>query len=88
MLDIALPGSGGGLEVCRHIRKAYPETAIIMVTAWGTDRDRITDFDTGADDYVVRPFLSEELAARIRAVLRLSQRPNHYDWMLVGINKI
>lgn len=71
LLDWMLPGLSG-IEVCRQLRRK-PETRklpIIMITARGEGADRIRGLDTGADDYVTKPFAPEELAARIRAVLR------------------
>ena len=72
LLDIALP-DGDGREVCRALRResAVP---IIMLTARGTETDRIVGLELGADDYVVKPFSSAEVVARIRAVLRRSGR--------------
>jgi len=71
VLDWMLP-KVSGVEVCRRLR-ARAETRslpIIMLTARGEETDRIRGLDTGADDYVVKPFSMSELAARIRAVLR------------------
>jgi two-component system phosphate regulon response regulator PhoB len=71
VLDWMLP-KVSGVEVCRRLR-ARSETRnlpIIMLTARGEETDRIRGLDTGADDYVVKPFSMSELAARIRAVLR------------------
>ena len=71
VLDWMLP-KVSGVEVCRRIR-ARPETRnmpIIILTARGEESDRIRGLDTGADDYIVKPFSMSELAARIRAVLR------------------
>ena len=71
VLDWMLP-KVSGVEVCRRLR-ARPETRnvpIIMMTARGEETDRIRGLDTGADDYVIKPFSMSELAARIRAVLR------------------
>ncbi len=71
LLDWALP-SLSGIEVCRRLR-AKPETRnapILMLTARGEETDRIRGLDTGADDYVVKPFSTTELMARIRAVMR------------------
>jgi DNA-binding response OmpR family regulator len=68
LLDLALP-DGDGREVARILRResAVP---IVMVTARGTETDRIVGLELGADDYVVKPFSASEVAARIRAVLR------------------
>ncbi|MDB5654107.1 MAG: putative two-component response transcriptional regulator [Tardiphaga sp.] len=71
LLDVMLPGEDG-VSICRRLRhgSAMP---IIMVTARGEESDRILGFETGADDYVAKPFSSGELVARIRAVLRRSE---------------
>jgi two-component system phosphate regulon response regulator PhoB len=71
ILDWMLP-KVSGIEVCRRLRQR-PETRnvpIIMLTARGEETDRIRGLDTGADDYVVKPFSMSELTARVRAVLR------------------
>jgi two-component system, OmpR family, phosphate regulon response regulator PhoB len=71
VLDWMLP-TVSGIEVCRRLRQR-PVTRnlpIIMLTARGEETDRVRGLDTGADDYIVKPFLMSELAARVRAVLR------------------
>jgi two-component system phosphate regulon response regulator PhoB len=71
ILDWMLP-KVSGIEVCRRLRQG-PKTRnipIIMLTARGEETDRIRGLDTGADDYVVKPFSMSELTARVRAVLR------------------
>jgi two-component system phosphate regulon response regulator PhoB len=71
VLDWMLP-KVSGIEVCRRLRQG-PKTRnlpIIMLTARGEETDRIRGLDTGADDYVVKPFSMSELTARVRAVLR------------------
>jgi two-component system, OmpR family, response regulator RegX3 len=68
LLDLMLP-DGDGRDVCRAIRRDS-DVPIIMLTARGTEVDRIVGLELGADDYVVKPFSSGELIARIRAVLR------------------
>ena len=73
LLDLMLPVMSG-IEVCRQIRRK-PESRdlpVIMVTARGEEGDRIRGLDTGADDYVTKPFAIGELLARIRALLRRS----------------
>jgi two-component system response regulator RegX3 len=72
LLDLMLP-DGDGRDVCRELRRRS-STPIIMLTARGTETDRIVGLELGADDYVVKPFSSPELIARIRAVLRRSRR--------------
>ena len=74
LLDWMLPHVSG-LEVCRQIRRA-PSTRslpVIMLTARGEESDRIRGLDSGADDYVVKPFSPNELIARVRAVIRRTQ---------------
>jgi len=68
LLDVMLPGVDG-FEVCRRVRRSR-EIPIVMLTARGDDADRIVGLDTGADDYVPKPFNPRELLARMRAVLR------------------
>lgn len=68
ILDIMLPGYNG-LEVTRQIRRSH-DTAIIMLTAKGDIDDRVTGLDSGADDYLTKPFAFRELMARTRSVLR------------------
>jgi len=73
ILDWMLPGLAG-IEICRQIR-ARPETKalpVIMLTARGEEGDRIRGLQTGADDYVVKPFSVSELIARVKALLRRS----------------
>ena len=68
LLDLALP-DGDGRDVCRTLR-AESGVPVIMLTARGTETDRIVGLELGADDYVVKPFSAAEVIARIRAVLR------------------
>ena len=68
LLDLGLP-DGDGRDVAREVRRES-EVPIIMLTARGTETDRIVGLEIGADDYVVKPFSSAEVIARIRAVLR------------------
>jgi two-component system KDP operon response regulator KdpE len=70
LLDVNLPGMSG-LEACREIRSSS-DIPIIMLTVRGSERDKVQALDAGADDYVTKPFGSEELLARIRAGLRRS----------------
>lgn len=68
LLDVNMPGRSG-LETCRELRSTS-DVPIIMLTVRNTERDKVQALDAGADDYVVKPFGSEELLARIRAALR------------------
>lgn len=69
ILDIMLPGKDG-LEVCRELRDRRVSTPILMLTARDALDDRVRGLDSGADDYLVKPFEVDELRARIRALLR------------------
>lgn len=69
ILDIMLPDLNG-LEVCREIRKVNSELPILMLTALGTSENIVMGLETGADDYLVKPFRFNELIARVRALLR------------------
>ncbi len=69
ILDVVLPHRNG-LDVCCEIRRLKPELPILILTALGTTQDKVTGFDCGADDYLVKPFHFEELLARIKALSR------------------
>ena len=69
VLDLMLPGEDG-LAICRRLRGAKDDVAIIMLTAKGDEVDRIVGLEMGADDYLPKPFNPRELVARINAVLR------------------
>jgi two-component system, OmpR family, response regulator len=69
VLDVNLPGING-FETCRRLRAAQVPTPILMLTARASVTDRVTGLDTGADDYLVKPFDVSELLARIRALAR------------------
>lgn len=73
LLDLGLPDRDG-VEVIRHIRREST-TPIIVLSARGGERDRIAGLDAGADDYVAKPYSTDELLARIRAVLRRAGGP-------------
>ncbi len=69
ILDLMLPKKGG-IEVCRDLRKRRVNTPILMLTARDTVEDRVLGLDSGADDYLIKPFALNELRARLRALLR------------------
>ena len=73
LLDVMMPVKDG-YEVCKEIRK-QSSVPIILITARGEDFDKIMGLDTGADDYIVKPFSPSEVMARLRAVLRRLQKP-------------
>ncbi len=72
LLDVGLPDMNG-FEVCRKMRQ-LAEVYILMVTARGQDEDKIAGLETGADDYIVKPFNPKELVARVKAILRRAER--------------
>jgi len=71
LLDIVLPLING-YELCKRIREKKPLVPILMLTALGTIDDKLSGFDSGADDYLVKPFEFNELLARIRALMKRS----------------
>jgi two-component system, OmpR family, response regulator RegX3 len=71
LLDLTLP-DGDGRDVCRALRRTS-DVPIVMLTARGTELDRVSGLEMGADDYVVKPFSGAEVISRIRAVLRRSR---------------
>jgi len=81
LLDLMLPGKSG-LEVCVALRAAQPGLPIIMLTALGTAADKLAGFDSGADDYLVKPFEFSELVARIKALTRRTKQIDHEHRMI------
>lgn len=73
LLDLGLPGRDG-LEILSHLRKAFRDVPVLIITARDTIADRVLGLDTGADDYLVKPFAFAELLARIRALTRPSRQ--------------
>jgi len=71
LVDLRMPGLSG-MEVCKRIRAAGMNTPLIVLSAIGDEMDKVLLLEMGADDYVVKPFGSRELLARIRALLRRS----------------
>ncbi|MBI5055795.1 MAG: response regulator transcription factor [Nitrospirae bacterium] len=69
LLDLTLP-DGDGIEICRGLRKDFPQIPVIMLTARDKVSDKVIGLESGADDYVVKPFETLELLARIKACLR------------------
>src|SRR5918997_4021979 len=76
LLDLMLPGMSG-IELCRRLRRepSTRRTPIIMLTARGSEGERVAGLELGADDYVTKPFSVRELVARGRAVLRRAEDP-------------
>ncbi|KPP81356.1 MAG: two component phosphate responsive signal transduction system response regulator PhoB [Oceanicaulis sp. HLUCCA04] len=85
LLDWMLP-KVSGIEVCRRLRSRQEtrNIPIIMLTARGEEADRIRGLDTGADDYIIKPFLMKELFARVRAILRRIRPGLADDKVVVG----
>ena len=75
ILDLMLPGMSG-MELCRRLRREplTENTPVIMLTAKAAETDKIAGLDTGADDYIVKPFSVKEVIARVRAVLRRAEK--------------
>ncbi|MCC6147226.1 MAG: response regulator transcription factor [Anaerolineaceae bacterium] len=73
LLDLMLPGMDG-LEICQRLRASGGNTPILILTAKDALQDRILGLDSGADDYMVKPFELDELLARLRALLRRTQQ--------------
>ena len=69
LLDINMPGMGG-IEACRQIRKLYPRLPILMLTVRDSEDDKVIGLESGADDYITKPFQMRELTARIRSAIR------------------
>jgi DNA-binding response OmpR family regulator len=73
LLDVMMPKLDG-FAVCAELRRLTCETPVLMLTAKSQIEDRVTGLDAGADDYLVKPFSTEELLARVRALLRRAER--------------
>lgn len=75
LLDVMMPRMDG-FAVCAELRRLGHGTPVLMLTAKGQVRDRVNGLDSGADDYLIKPFSTDELLARVRALLRRVQRPS------------
>jgi two-component system, OmpR family, KDP operon response regulator KdpE len=82
LLDLVLP-DGSGVDVCRQVRE-WSHVPIVVVSAVGDEREKVRALDAGADDYVTKPFGSQELAARLRAVLRRASDTGSEPAIAVG----
>ncbi|HEX2850469.1 MAG TPA: response regulator transcription factor [Acidimicrobiales bacterium] len=78
VLDLGLPDIDG-LEVCRRIRREHGDLPVLMLTARGEELDVVVGLDSGADDYVAKPFRAAELLARVRALVRRAPATRVYD---------
>ena len=82
VLDLVLP-DGSGVEVCEQVRQ-WSSLPILVLSAVGDEREKVRALDAGADDYITKPFGSEELTARLRALLRRSVDANGSSVVTVG----
>ncbi len=82
MLDLVLP-DGDGVAVCRDIRR-WSKLPILVLSAVGDEREKVRALDAGADDYVTKPFGTDELLARLRAVLRRAPDSDHTTSVEIG----
>jgi two-component system KDP operon response regulator KdpE len=82
VLDLVLP-DGGGVEVCEEVRR-WSHLPILVLSAVGDEREKVRALDAGADDYVTKPFGTDELLARLRAVLRRSVQDGGVPIVQVG----
>lgn len=92
LLDVMLPGMSG-IELLRRIRLKDSLVPVILLTAKDSIEDKVSGLDLGANDYITKPFRMEELLARVRAVLRMSQAANSItleadEWLHVGDLKV
>ena len=82
VLDITLP-DGNGVDICKGLRSRFPSLPILMLTAKDKVSDKVIGLESGADDYIVKPFETLELVARIRACMRRA-RPSPSDEIVIG----
>jgi two-component system, OmpR family, KDP operon response regulator KdpE len=87
LLDINMPGMGG-MVACREIRKVSPGLPILMLTIRDSEDDKVEALESGADDYVTKPFHVRELAARVRAAIRRSQTTEDLGGGVLRIGEI
>lgn len=83
VLDLMLPDQNG-YQICEQIRVSDPTVPVLMLTAKSQEADKIRGLDSGADDYVTKPFSVGELTARIRALFRRAHRPNESANLQIG----
>lgn len=86
IIDRMIPGDYDGLAIVRALRDSGNNTPVLLLTALGSVNDKTTGLDTGADDYLVKPFALEELLARVRALVRRSSNDNLANTILSADN--
>ena len=74
LLDLRMPGKGG-IEICRELRRHFPRVAILILTVSDAEDEKVAALDSGADDYITKPFQMRELTARVRAAARRVKMP-------------
>lgn len=85
IIDRMIPGEYDGLAIVRELRAQGNHTPVLLLTALGSVNDKTTGLDTGADDYLVKPFALEELLARVRALVR---RPRAIDATILTVDDL
>jgi two-component system KDP operon response regulator KdpE len=87
LLDINMPGMGG-IAACREMRRVSPAAAIMMLTVRDSEDDKVQALDSGADDYITKPFHVRELVARVRAAIRRARTPRAASGAVIHIGDI
>ncbi|SDQ44094.1 two-component system, OmpR family, alkaline phosphatase synthesis response regulator PhoP [Virgibacillus subterraneus] len=87
LLDLMLPEMDG-MDVCRHLRNNKIDTPILMLTAKDDEFDKVLGLELGADDYLTKPFSPKEVVARIKAILRRSQKSEETDFTSIRIGEL
>ncbi|MDA8277359.1 MAG: response regulator transcription factor [Actinomycetota bacterium] len=88
IVDVMLP-SNSGLELCSYITESFPAVPVIIVTALSSEQDRLSGFEAGSDDYLVKPFLLSELLARVRVLVRRNRQsdaPSNLTFAMIEID--
>jgi DNA-binding response OmpR family regulator len=88
VLDVMLPGGMDGFAVCRRLRDLHVDSHVLMLTARDGIQDRVAGLDSGADDYLVKPFAFAELLARLRALARRNDEPRDTAVGDLAVNEI
>jgi DNA-binding response OmpR family regulator len=85
VLDVMLP-KVSGIDICKNMRAAGLDTPVLMLTALNTTNDKVTGFDAGADDYLVKPFEFKELTARLKALAK--RKVNEHNKNLIALSDL
>jgi DNA-binding response OmpR family regulator len=85
VLDVMLP-KVSGIDICKNMRAAGVDTPVLMLTALNTTNDKVTGFDAGADDYLVKPFEFKELTARLKALAK--RKVNEHNKNLIALSDL